>query len=363
MPPAGRSAPVDDNLSEPDLLPGVLPPRAQAQLIGHQQAELALLDAYRSGRLPHAWLIGGERGIGKATLAFRFARFVLAFPDARAPEVQQARDLSVPSDHPVARRVAAGGHPDLLHLTRPYDDKARRFRQELTVDVMRRIVPFFGSTAGAGGARVAIVDPADDMNVNAANALLKLLEEPPPGGLFLILAHAPGRLLPTIRSRCRRLMLEPLTEDEVAAGLDLLGVDAAASARMDAIALGEGSLRHTIALIRGGGADVDRAFQALVARLPVLDPRAVQAFADRLSGRDGDAAYEIFLERLRAFLSARVAEAAAGGARPSALMPFAELWSRLGEMVDRAEGYNLDRRQLVVSLIRALGDAARRAAS
>lgn len=362
MAPRSPARSGEDIDAEPDLLPGVPPPRTRTELIGHHAAEATLLDAYRSGRLPHAWLIGGPRGIGKATLAFRFARFVLAHPDPAAPAVQAAADLSVDADDPVARRIASGAHPDLLHLMRPWDDKAKRFRQDLTVDAVRRIVPFFGSTAGAGGARVAIVDPADDMNPNAANALLKLLEEPPAGGLFLLLAHAPGRLLPTIRSRCRRLILEPLSPQEVASGLDLLDIDAPAATRMDAIGLGEGSLRHTIALIRGGGAEVDRAFQAIVARLPALDPRAVQAFADRLSGRDGDAAYEIFLDRLHAFLAGRVSTAAAAGVPPAALMPFAELWSRLDEMVNRAEGYNLDRRQLVVSLFRALGEAARRAA-
>lgn len=363
MAPRSPSRPADDVDAEPDLLPGAPPPRTRTDLIGHHAAEATLLEAYRSGRLPHAWLIGGPRGIGKATLAFRFARFVLAHPDPRAPEVQAATDLGVDPEDATARRIAAGAHPDLLHLTRPWDDKAKRFRQDLTVDAVRRIVPFFGSTAGAGGARVAIVDPADDMNPNAANALLKLLEEPPTGGLFLLVAHAPGRLLPTIRSRCRRLILDPLTPEEVAAGLDLLAIDAPSATRMDAIALGEGSLRHTIALIRGGGAEVDRAFQAIIARLPALDPRAVQAFADRLSGRDGDAAYEIFLDRLRAFLASRVSAAAASGGSAAGLMPFAELWSRLDEMVDRAEGYNLDRRQLVVGLFRALGEAARRAAA
>ncbi len=355
---ARASAEID---SEPDLLPDTPPPRSQTGLIGHREAEATLLEAYRSGRLPHAWLIGGPRGIGKATLAFRFARFVLAHPDPAAPAVQTATDLSVDPDNPAARQVIAGAHPDLLHLTRPWDEKSKRFKQDLTVDAVRRIVPFFGLTAGEGGARVAIVDPADDMNPNAANALLKLLEEPPAGGLFLILAHAPGRLLPTIRSRCRRLLLEPLTPEEISAGLDLVGIEAAAASRMDAIALGEGSLRHTIALIRGGGAEIDRAFRALVAHLPALDPRAVQAFADRVSGRDGEAAYEIFLDRMRAFLADRVTGAATAGTPAARLMPFAELWSRLGEMVDRAEGYNLDRRQLVVGLIRALGEAARRA--
>ncbi len=178
-------------------------PRDTFALFGQAQAERALLHEYRSGRIAHAWLIGGPAGIGKATLAYRMARFALAHPDPKADAVQRATSLAVPPDSPVARRVAGRAHPDLLVLEREPDDKGK-MRTVITVDQVRRTVGFFGSTAGEGGWRVCIVDSADELKYpEGSNALLKMLEEPPPRALFLVVSHAPGRLLPTIRSRCR----------------------------------------------------------------------------------------------------------------------------------------------------------------
>ncbi len=190
-------------------------PRATAALFGHAGAEQILLDSYKSGRIPHAWLIGGEPGIGKATLAYRMARFVLAHPDPLAREVQDARSLALAADHPVARRVAAQAQGDLLVLERTLNDKGR-LRQDIAVDDIRRSVGFFGATAGEGGWRIAIVDAVDELNRSGANALLKVLEEPPERALLLLVSHAPGRVLPTIRSRCRRLLLRPLDVADVA---------------------------------------------------------------------------------------------------------------------------------------------------
>ena len=185
-------------------------PRETTVLFGHAEAEQTLLDAYRSGRVPHAWLIGGPSGIGKATLAYRMARFVLAHPDPAAPAVQKAKSLAVAPDHPVARRIAGQAHSDLLTIHRVINEKTGKLFTETRVEDVRRSVPFFGSTAGEGGWRVAIVDPVEDLNRNGENALLKVLEEPPPRALLLLVSHAPGRVLPTIRSRCRTLLLRPL---------------------------------------------------------------------------------------------------------------------------------------------------------
>ena len=154
-------------------------PRGTAVLYGHGEAERALLDAYRGGRLPHAWLISGPAGIGKATLAYRMARFVLAHPDPRAPQVTGAQSLAIDADHPVARRIAAQAQGDLLVLERTINEKTGKLRQDIQVDDVRRTVGFFGSTAGEGGWRVAIVDSVDELNPDGANALLKMLEEPP----------------------------------------------------------------------------------------------------------------------------------------------------------------------------------------
>src|SRR5579863_6065347 len=189
-------------------------PRETAVLFGHREAETTLLDAYRSGRIPHAWLIGGAQGIGKATLAYRMARFVLTHRDSLAKDVQCADTLEVDPSDPVARRIAAGAHGGLLVLQRTPNEKGV-MRTVITVDETRETIAFFGSTAAVEGWRVCIVDTVDELNPNAANALLKILEEPPRQSLFLLVSHAPGRVLPTILSRCRRLNLRPLSKDNV----------------------------------------------------------------------------------------------------------------------------------------------------
>src|SRR5437588_10468933 len=149
-------------------------PRETADLFGHREAEMALLNAYRSGRIPHAWLIGGPQGIGKATLAYRMARFVLAHRNPAASDVLRAETLGVESSDPVARHVAAGAHGGLLTLERTLNDKGV-MRTVIPVDETREKISFFGSTAAVEGWRVCIVDTVDELNPNAANALLKVL--------------------------------------------------------------------------------------------------------------------------------------------------------------------------------------------
>jgi DNA polymerase-3 subunit delta' len=195
--------------------PAVPTPRQNPELFGHAAAERRLLDAWASGRLPHAWLICGPRGIGKATLAYRFARFLLKAGDATGGSGRPASLASDPQD-PVFRRVAAGGHADLLTVERGWDKKRERRRGEIIVDDVRDVGAFLRLTPAEGGWRVVVVDSADEMNPNAANAILKVLEEPPRRAALLLVSHAPGRLLPTIRSRCCRLVLKPLAEDAVA---------------------------------------------------------------------------------------------------------------------------------------------------
>ncbi len=173
-----------------------------------------MLNAYRSGRIPHAWLIGGAQGIGKATLAYRMARFVLSHRDPLAPSVQRAETLAVDPSDPVARQITAGAHGGLLVLERGLNDRGV-LRTVITVDETRETISFFGSTAAVDGWRVCIVDTVDELNPNAANALLKILEEPPQRSLFLLVSHAPARVLPTILSRCRKLPLRPLATADV----------------------------------------------------------------------------------------------------------------------------------------------------
>ena len=192
-------------------------PRRAAELVGHKAAEARLLQAHQSGKLHHAWLISGPQGIGKATLAYRFAKFLLQVPIGGAGAGRTARSTSRRSSRPSARWRPAP-IPACWSSSAPSTSKHKRLKTEIAVDDAREAQGFFGQTAAAGGWRVAIVDPADELNAASANALLKLIEEPPKQSIFLIVCHQPGRLLRTIRSRCLHLPLEPLSIERDAGG-------------------------------------------------------------------------------------------------------------------------------------------------
>ena len=194
--------------AETDRIAGFAHPRQNTGLIGQDAALTRAARALRGGKPPQGWLISGPPGIGKATLAYRIARYLLA----HGATGEGAADLSVPPNDPAAIQVAAGSHPGLLVLKRGENPDTGKLMTVLSVGEIRKLANFFGMTSGAGGWRVAIVDTADEMNDNAANALLKLLEEPPGRAMLLLLSNTPGRLLPTIRSRCQRLELRPLDE-------------------------------------------------------------------------------------------------------------------------------------------------------
>jgi DNA polymerase III subunit delta' len=340
-------------------------PEEQPAWFGSADAEQTLLDAYRSGRMHHAWLIGGPKGIGKATLAFRFARFVLAHPDPAAPEVAAATDLSVPEKSPAFRKVANRAHPNLLVLERPYDEQGKRFRTVVAVEEIRKTVSFFGSTGGEDNWRIAVVDPADDLNASSANALLKVLEEPPKRSLFLLVGHAPGRALATIRSRCRRLELSPLSPEAIA---EAIRAHSDADEDLDlAAVLAEGSLRRAILLMDGGGIQTYRDLTRLLARLPDMDIEAVHAFADSVSGRGDDDGWVGFTDMLSAWLNRRVRGAAepedgtpaSPAVASTPLERWAEVWETLRRSVDDTDEYNLDRKRTVLSILMALARATR----
>src|SRR5258706_13902640 len=205
-------------IPETDRVAGFPHPRQSSRLAGHEQVLARAAQAVRSGRPPQGWLIAGPPGIGKATLAYRVARYLLAYGATE----KGAADLSVPSNEPSAIQLAAGSHPGLLVLKRAINPDTGRLMTVISVHEVRRLAGFFGMTSGAGGWRVAIVDTADDMNDNAANAILKLLEEPPRRALLLLLSNVPGRLLPTIRSRCQRFDMRPLDVSLVEGELERL---------------------------------------------------------------------------------------------------------------------------------------------
>jgi len=331
-------------------------PRETNALFGHAEAERALLDAYKSGRIPHAWLIGGPPGIGKATLAYRLARFVLAHPDPQAPEVQGAKSLAVDPDNLVARRIAAQAQGDLLVLERMLNEQTGKLYTVIRVDDVRRTVSFFGSTAGEGGWRVAILDAVDDLQREGANALLKVLEEPPPRTLLLLISHAPGRELPTIRSRCRRLLLRPLAAEDVARALAAATGRAAGEAELQAAGnAADGSVARALALLDVPALALRQRVMELFAQLPNPDPRALHALGDALGGTDPQT-LAAFMDLVNDWLSSRLGSGA--GEKPR-LVRVAEAWERVNRNAREVETYNLERKPFVFAVFGELAEAAR----
>ena len=330
-------------------------PRETSALFGHAEVEQALLASYKSGRIPHAWLIGGPPGIGKATLAFRLARFVLAHPDPASAEVQSAVSLAVAPDHPVARRIAAQAQGDLLVLERVVNETTGKLYTVIRVDDVRRSVSFFGSTAGEGGWRIAIVDAVDELQREGANALLKVLEEPPVRTLLLLVSHAPGRELPTIRSRCRRLLLRPLDSHDVALAAAAATGRAADDADLRAAAsAAAGSVARALALTDGSALALRQRVVELIAQLPSPDPRALHALADALGGTD-PLTLATFMDLVNEWLSDRLSD------RTIPLPQMArvsEAWEKVNRAARDVETYNLERRPLVFAVFDALAETA-----
>ena len=333
-------------------------PRETADLFGHREAEMALLAAYRSGRIPHAWLIGGAQGIGKATLAYRMARFVLANRHGQAPSVQRAESLAVdPEDH-VARQVAANAHGGLLVLERGLNDRGV-LRTVITVDETRETISFFGSTAAVEGWRVCIVDTVDELNPNAANALLKILEEPPQQSLFLLVSHAPARVLPTILSRCRKLPLRPLaTDDVIRAAARAAELDAGDPALREAAEASEGSVSRTLTLLGGEALKLQQRTAALLAMLPKVDPRELHALGDSL-GLSDRVALAAFVDGVERWVGQRLRDDPDANANLARLARLAEVWEKIARAARDTADYNLERKPLVFSVFSQLAEATR----
>ena len=342
---APRAAKVQEFEEDPDQ--GV---RGNARLVGHQ-AQAALLErAALSGRLPHAWLLAGPPGIGKATLGYRFGRWLLAGgAEGAIPPGDPA--LHVPPEHTTFRRIAAGAHADLRAL-RPNTGEGG-VKRVIRVEEVRAAIRFLAMTPAEGGWRFVLVDGAEALRPEAANALLKTLEEPPPRAVLVLTTPAPDRLLPTILSRVRRLDLAPLEPpvlEGLLAGL-LPGLDPAARATLTRIA--EGSAGGALALAEGDGL----AMQALVEQALALPARTEwHALAEQVAAKRDGSAFATFLALLRRAISAAVRQAARGGAAPPwlAARPLAEwstLWDTIGKLAAETDTLSLDRKQAVLTVL------------
>jgi DNA polymerase III subunit delta' len=331
-------------------------PYATGALFGHSEAEAALLGAYRSGRVPHAFLLSGQKGLGKATLAYRFARFILAHPDPAAAEVQTAQSLAVDPSHPVARRIAAHAHGDLLILERTPNDKGV-MRQQIAVEDIRKTVAFFGSTAGEGGWRVAVVDAVDELNRFGANALLKILEEPPRRAVLLLVCHSAARVLPTLRSRCRALTLRPLADSDVAAAVAAaVGKPATDPHIAAAAAAADGSVGRALAFLDEDALALRQRALEQLDQLPRISAGALHTLGDALAGSD-PAPLGAFVDTVNDWMARRLE-------RPhgdlAALAQLAGAWQRINQAAQDTAEYNLERKPLVFSVFGLLAEATSR---
>ena len=372
---------MSEDLPEADRLPGAPHPRETAKLHGQDAAEAVFLQAHASGRMHHAWLLTGRLGIGKATFAWRAARFLLATPAEAADGLFGAppapESLDIDPEHPVARRLRALSEPGLFLLRRPTDPKTKRLATVITVQEVRRLKSFFGLSAPDGGRRVVIVDAAEEMNASAANALLKLLEEPPPRATFLLVAHRPSALLPTIRSRCRTLALDPLGPDDLAHALHAAGAETVEGNSLPGLAaLAGGSVGGAFRLIEGGGFAFYGALVELFSAAPGVNRQAAIALASEASADRFDmltGLVETFLGRLArtGALGPPVPEAVPGEAAAlSRLCPdatAARRWAArqqaLSDRARRGAAVNLDPQTLLLDMLLAIDGEARAAIS
>lgn len=339
--------------TETDQEAGAEHPRERLTLVGHERAEAELATAISGGRMHHAWLICGPKGVGKATLVYRAARVLLG----ASPSYE--RPLAVVPSSPVVRQVAQLSHPDLMVIRRSINDTTGKPRSEITVDDARKLGQFFSLKASIpGGRRVAIIDAADELNRNAANAILKTLEEPPEGGVIFLVCHAAGRLLPTIRSRCRRLVLEPLDDDQVRSV-------AGDNADPAAVVLAQGSPGRAAALASVGVGALYRQVSSALSGLPRLPLADASVLAE--SGGKSDFAFDVLFDVLENWL-VRVAQAGSGlpilevepgesaamerMARAVGGRRVVEAWDKVREVRAATHGLNLDKAASVLEALR-----------
>ncbi|WP_208354339.1 DNA polymerase III subunit delta' [Pseudaestuariivita rosea] len=373
-------------LPEADRVDGAPHPRETHHLVGQTAAEAAFLEAFNSGRLHHAWMITGPRGVGKATLAYRIARFLLTAPppgdNGLFGDPEPATTLDIDPDHPVARRIRAGSETGLFVLRRAVDEKDKRdpkLKTVITVDEARKLKGFFAMSAADGGRRVVIIDAADEMNVQTANAILKLLEEPPENAVLLLICHQPSRLLPTIRSRCRELRALPLAPDDMHAAITATGVDLDVNEHHLAT-IADGSVGEAIRLLNMGGLETYQSIIDLIGTAPDIDRPRTLKLGESVVGRANEPRFDLLLRLIDFFLSRTAqagvkgppaSEAADGEApllarlapNPAAARDWAELQQTLSARARHGKAVNLDPASLILDMVLKIDQTAQRFAT
>lgn len=371
---------IMDIVPQSDAIEGALHPRETVQLIGKNKAQQDFLSAFNSKRLHHAWLVTGPRGVGKATLAWKIARFLLAQPNQNdgmfAQEPPAPDTLDIAQDHPIARRVSALAEPRLFLCRRPWDDKLKRIKRDITVEETRALKSFFQLSATDGGWRVAIVDAADEMNSSAANALLKILEEPPEKTIILMVSHQPARLLPTIQSRCRNLRCDKLSSSDLAQALHNADFDAGQNPEGLA-ELSDGSVGEAIRVITQDGLKRYADLIALGTQAPQMDRPMALRVANSCVGKGNEPTYDLNLRLIRQML-ARIARFAALqpntvqeivsgeaqmlsklGANMQAARKWADLSTELTLRSNHARAVNLDPSSVILDMLLKINETAR----
>ena len=337
------------------------------RLIGHAAAEKTFLENINSGRFHHAWLITGAKGVGKATFAYRAAKFLLSHQGEGGHGLFGPPDsLDVEAGAPAVALIKAGSHPGLAVLKRQYDAKNKKLFTVIRVDDVRALSGFFRLTASEGSWRVVIVDPVDDMNANAANAILKILEEPPEKTVFLLLSHTPAGLLPTIRSRCRQLALRPLKDADMRDVLEPYSRTLSPDQLDMLLTLAEGSPGKALQLLDSGGLEIFAGFLDIFRSYPRLDAEKLHGLADVVGRKDGEGVYQTICELYPWWLS-RLVRAASNEFQESGLVPgeadimkrlvsgqrpdaWVDLWEKGNRLMKKADEVNLDRKQVVLNL-------------